>query len=176
MLKRGNKRGQEVMGMSFSTIMSIIIIIVIIAVAIYAIVYFLSINKCTNVGFFYDDLQSEVDRQWTAGRGNEIFEKEVISSGAMRSGVQFVCFGNLNQTANGDDRERQDSFKFGNYNRNSNVFMYPGEKSCAGLASKKIDHLKTTNFFCLDVKEADGKVRVKLAIEKSDSLVTLSKT
>src|SRR3989344_725215 len=98
-IKRGSKRGQEVMGMSISTILSIFIIAIIIAVAIYAIVHFLNINKCANVGLFYDSLQSEVNKAWASGRYIDVFEKEIVSSGALKTSVEFVCFGNLSASA-----------------------------------------------------------------------------
>src|SRR3989344_3227643 len=183
MIKRDSKKGQEVIGMSISTILSIFIIIVIIAIAIYTIIHFLNINKCTNVGFFYESLQDEVNKARASGRYNDVFEKEIVSSGALKTSVEFVCFGNLTAIAGGDDITRRQSFNYGNsYNRNANVFMYPGEKTCQGLASKKIEHVKIVGpngierFFCLDVKALNGKIRVKLEKEVRDNLVRLSET
>ncbi len=181
-IKRGSKKGQEVMGMSISTILSIFIIAIIIAVAIYAIVHFLNINKCANVGLFYDSLKSEVNKAWASGRYSDVFEKEIVASGALKTSVEFVCFGNLNASASGDDLQRKESFKGNGYSRNANVFMYPGEKTCQGLASKKIEHVKVAEpngiekFFCLDVKSLNGKIRVKLEKEVRDNLVRLSIT
>ena len=183
MINRGSKKGQEVMGMSISTILSIFIIAIIIAVAIYAIVHFLNINKCANVGLFYEGLQTEVNKAWASGRYSDVFEKEIVASGALKTSVEFVCFGNLNASASGDDLQKQGSFKYGNgYSRNANVFMYPGEKTCRGLASKKIEHVKAADsngiekFFCLDVKALKGRVSIKLEKEVRDNLVRLSRT
>ena len=183
MIKRDSKKGQEVIGMSIGTIFSIFIIIVIIAVAVYVIVYFLGVNRCANVGFFYEELQNEIDKAWTSGyKGN--YEGRLVSSGVLKTEIEEVCFGNLTASESGDDRIRREELERGNYyNTNANVFMYPGDKVCGGLASKKVEHVKvvssgtlTDAFFCVNVKENDGIIRVKLIMESRDSLVRLEET
>src|SRR3989344_1356467 len=157
-IKRVNKKGQEVIGMSFSTILSIMIIIAIVGVAAYVLVYFLDVNKCAQGGFFYEDLQDEINKVWTSERYSGFFEGEIASSGLLRSGVEFVCFGNLTSSSSGQDRTMRDEINYdGRYRRSSNIFLYPPEKICAGLESKKLGHVDIEGFFCLNLEESDGE-------------------
>ena len=113
LIKRGSRKGQEIMGMSVGTIFSIFIIAVIIAVAIYAIVHFLGINKCTNIGLFYEDLQDEVDKAWAGGRYSATYESPLDSTGALKTGVEEVCFGNLTSL-----------FRFGGFSFRRRIFGF----------------------------------------------------
>jgi len=173
-IKRGSKRGQEVIGMSFNTIISIIIIMAIIGVAIYVFVYIVGVNKCTKSGFFYEDLQKEINSAWTSGRYSKIYEGEIASSGILKSGVEFVCFGDRSASSSGQDEIRQEDIKFNNkYNQDSNIFLYPSGDICPGLESKKLEHVNISSFFCIDVKESSGKINIRIEKSTRDNLVTL---
>ena len=161
--------------MSIGTIFSIFIIVVIVAVTIYVIVHFLGINKCSEVGFFYEDIQDEVDKAWTSGRYSDVYDISLSSSGVLKTDVEEVCFGNLTATTSSEYRDRQSEFRYGaGYNRNANLFMYPGKSVCQGLASKKIEHAKIEEFFCLDVKNPQN-LKIKINIETRESLVRISR-
>ncbi len=141
-----NKRGQ-IFGMSFRTIFSIILIIVFLAVAFIAIRYFLNIGDCTRVGFFYRDLQEEVDNIYFGG---QVVDKEFKIN--LPSGIRRVCFANLSEPiTNFVDYADMDAG-----NLNHNIFLVPFQKAC-DLGSNKIKHINMTeitlkdNPWCVDV-------------------------
>src|SRR3989344_1301917 len=96
MIKRGNKKAQEILGLSYGTIFGIIIIIAMVTVAFYAIAHFLSLNKCQQVGTFYQDFQDEINTAWRSGFYQGNFEGSIPSSGLLRAGITKVCIGNVN--------------------------------------------------------------------------------
>jgi hypothetical protein len=159
------KRGQGFMGVGFGMIFSIIIIIAILGVGFYVIQYFLGLNNCTQVGYFYDDLQDDVDRAWRASISQEVF------SGSVPSGIDYVCFGNFTQAPkDAVSRDLQEELEFDVLLDNVNVFLYPLRKACDGdLAEYNLRHVKIEEFFCLEVQE--GKIEVNLEKTSSDALV-----
>lgn len=158
------KRGQ--LELSFSMIFSIILIIAFVGVAIYAIVSFLNLGACGKIGLYYNDLQNEVTKAWQGEITYAIFE------GTLPSGIEKVCFGNISQSAEQKSREEQLFFrKYASYG--GNVFMYRPEKACGQqLASKRIEHMRTNAFFCVNVEKE--KISIKLSKGEKDSEVTLS--
>jgi len=69
-MKRG-KKAQEVFGMSFGVIFSIILIVFILVVAGIAINHFLGLKKCTQLGLFIEDFANEggdIDKAWNSQR------------------------------------------------------------------------------------------------------------
>tara|TARA_Y100000034_G_C6899961_1_gene415836 strand:- start:1950 stop:2444 length:495 start_codon:yes stop_codon:yes gene_type:complete len=163
-----NKRGQGVFGMSFGMIFSIIVIIAIIGVAFYVITFFLDLGNCSEIGFFYDDLQEEVDRAWQGGASQDVFSK------ALPSGISHVCFGDLNTAGLlGKDEEIRDEL-FYSVRDDMNVYMYPSRKACDGdLAYYDLEHVSLEGFFC--VEPLNGKVEVKISKEVTDALVKVEK-
>ncbi len=159
MIKRGSKKAQGIFGLPFETIFSIIIIIAIISVATYAIIYFLSWNRCTKVGLFFDSLQDEVNRAWSSSKYINEFDAGLPSS------IDEVCFGNL------DNSERR---FIGYYPvRNANVFLYPPENSCDGkLFSYRLEHVQINDFFCVQV--SDEKISIKLEKDITDARVKIA--
>ncbi|MEK6855141.1 MAG: hypothetical protein AABX73_02880 [Nanoarchaeota archaeon] len=174
MIKRG-KKAQTTFGLSFGMIFSIILIIAFVSVAFYAIAHFLSLNKCTQVGLFLTDLQKEIDRAWTSGSYKDTFEGSLPSSGFFAAKITHVCFGLLTSpTAPGSKSEELNS-KFESYysNSDSNIFLEPPESACNGkLAKKKLQHIQTSEFFCLP---ANGKLRVRIEKGATDTLVAIKK-
>ena len=165
-LKRSEKRGQESIGMSFNMIFSIFIIIIIIAVAVYVIAGFLDNDgpvQCANTGLFYDKLQREVNKIFSGDDLRMLYKDEIKSSGALRSGLSYVCFGNLSSNVVGSinvgiHRNLTRLFRDKDYN----IFMYPPEKACKGLEGKKIDNVIIEDFFCVNIKDNEGIIRIKL--------------
>ena len=58
------KRSQNVMGMPFSVIISIILIVFFIVVAGIAIKFFMDFQKCGQAGILQEDLQQAIDEAW----------------------------------------------------------------------------------------------------------------
>lgn len=163
--KERGKKGQ--LDISFGFIFAIIVIAAILAVAIYVIIHFVNLGKCSQTGLFYTDLQGEIDKAWAGSITSKQF------SGGLPSNLESVCFGSLKSLAVSDSlTEQNDLRKF--QNQDKNVFLYPTTKACnAQLSSYKLDHINVTKFFC--VKISDGKATVRLAKNETNSLVTLTR-
>ncbi len=170
-----SKRGQEIIGMSVGTIISIIIIISIISIGIYIIVQFLDINKCVNLGYFYEDLQDEIDKAWTSPQYSKIYEKTLADIGIIKSNAEKICFGNLTSRSSGSDGNIQLKMEDEGYDEKANVFFYPGENICEGFASKKLGHVRIDDFFCINVKEQNSLIKIKIIKEIRDNLARIEK-
>lgn len=157
------KRG--VFEISFGMIFSIIIIIAIISVAFYVLTKFMGVSKCTQVGLFYDDLKTYTEKAWQAQIHKDTF------TGSLPSSIKLVCFGNFTQSPQSkysavfnDLQEHQ--------GRDKNVFLYPIPQECDfSLSALKLAHVKTSNFFCVPVK--NNKMQISSEKGEFDSLVTL---
>jgi len=154
------KRGQ--LQISFGMIFSIILIVAFIAVAIYAIIVFINMKKCSEIGLFKQDLQEEINRAWNSEESSLTFK------GNLPSGIQQVCLIDLSKAGKGSNKELYDSLKKYGY-VNVNMFFYPIKKVCKDLRAFNIEHINITeitkqnNPYCVNI--VDGKVEVK--IEKS---------
>lgn len=165
MNKIGRRKGQ--LELSFSMIFSIIIIIAIIGVAFYVITYFLNLSRCTDVGFFYSDLQKRTDKAWASEITQETF------TGKLPSNIKEVCFGSLNQT-NVISYKSEYEFLRRYLNLNKNIYMYPPANACdINLAYYDLNHAQMPEFFCLPVK--DGTLNIKLTKTSFDALVKITK-
>ena len=157
------KKGQ--LHLSFGMIFSIIIIIAIIGVAIYFISNFLGTTKCVEVGFFYDNLKTHIEKAWRSTIHQDTFADSLPSE------IELVCFGNFTQTPLNEYKDEYEYLKRRYFDKN--LFLYPPQKACDGeLSSFSLDHIKTNNFFCVPVKE--GKAQIKTEKGNFDSLVTIS--
>jgi hypothetical protein len=159
------KRGFQ---MGFSMIFSIFLIAIILAVAIYAIVAFLDIGTCANIGLFYGELDDRIEKAWSGGRTQDIF------TSSLPSGIESVCFGNLTSYSSSGDREFEEEYDFLKkyFRQDKNVFLYPTEQACDNnLAFIKLEHAEPANFFC--VKNIAGEVKIKLGKEISDNKVKI---
>ena len=155
------KRGQ--FQLSFGMIFSIILIVAALVVAFYVISYFLNFQKCAQIGFFYKDLQGNVDDAWQSD-----LARESVSI-SMPSGIEEVCFGNLTQPTRTSDKERQVELKKRGFLK-KNVYLYPPRKACElSLSVYDLEHATMPEFFCVDVKS--GKVRVNLEKRVDEALV-----
>lgn len=177
-----SRRGQESFGISFGVIFSVIIIIFIVAVAIYAIVHFLNLNKCAQVGMFFDELQKEIDKAWQSQFYNAPYDGTLPSSGLLKSGAEYVCFGTETQQGSGgvnDDKLKDELFSKYFANQENNVFIYPPDKVCGGeFFSTKLKHVDfnpvETNFFCQKI--TDGKVPITIQKSSEETLVKITAT
>lgn len=157
------KRGQ--LQLSFSMIFSIFMIVAIIALAVYVIVYFLGVASCGEISLFYQDLQKRVDSAQSAGLAQDVF------SSSMPSKIEMVCFGNLTQPIALGARDAYKTLKI--YSKSDgNIYLYPRAKACgSSLAIGKIEHVYTSEFFC--VENSGGKIKVNIKKEPTESLVKL---
>ena len=163
-----NKKAQGIMGMPFSVIFSVILIAIFLAVAIYAIMHFMGIKKCAEVGLFIDDFENAVDSAWNSQSSSKTF------TSSLPSRIQYVCFADLNEDVNiATFREIHEKLQE-NSDYSDNMFFYPQEKDC--IESKKILHinagLEEKNPNCLAV--VNGKIAIKLEKGFNDALVKVS--
>jgi hypothetical protein len=165
MIKRMERKAQ--LQLSFGMIFSIIIIIATIATAFYVISYFLNMNRCTQVGLFYNTLNDEVNKCWEGD-----FCQKVLTQ-AIPKPVEKVCFGNFSQTYQKvDDVQFEYLKRF--WRQDKNVFLYPASSSCdSNLAFYKLAHVRTDEFFCAPVKS--GKITIKVIKTNLEPLVKLAR-
>ena len=157
------KKGQ--VQISFSMIFSILVIIAILGVSFYVITFFLNLDTCGDVGFFYRDLDLEIEKAWKS----QIYSGEF--EGDIPSGVDSVCFGDLNSIGSDFYGEREFLKKYRRAEKN--VFLYPEAEGCdIGMSTYKVEHVDIEGFWCVDV--VGGKVTLRLERDNSGALVKLS--
>ena len=177
MIKRGlikdrkNNKKAQVFGMPFSIIFSIFLIAIFLAVAIYAIIHFLDIKKCSEVGLFLEDFQNEIDRAWNSQSSELTFTRSLPSK------IQYVCFADLNENAVGTSAEKE---IYTELKKNAiyadNLFFYP-RRAANCLPSTKIEHINITslsNPYCIEIQQ--GKIEIKIEKGFYDALVRVSRT
>lgn len=164
------KRGQETMGMSFGMIFSIILIAAVVAVAIYAIVYFIGIGKCSDAGFFYDDLQKEINRAWNSDIYSDRF------SGKLPKDIEAVCFGNFTVPVAGNDGGFSNSIKLQlSGSDESNFFIYPSAAACGGrLDTNVLKNVNVQEFFCVN-RNSEEEFEVKLGKNSNEAVVKITR-
>jgi hypothetical protein len=159
-----NKRAQ--MRLSFGMIFSIFLIIVFIAFAIYGIMKFLEWQKTVQIGQFYNNLQSDVDKLWKGTQG--AVEKTYV----IPSKVEKVCFIDIDSIKKGGNINIYDDLSLFGFNRN--LVLYP--ISFGELTATNIEHInmsETLNENPLCIENSDGKVKISMRMNPGDSLVTI---
>lgn len=132
-----DKRGQQIFGMPFSMIFSIILIIFFIVAAFIAISIFWSPTKCAlsdnaQEGLFKQDLQDAVNEVWNSAGGQRDFKIDLPSK------IDKICFLDFSESAIGVDSSLAAELKkFGS----GNLYLYPGKKACEGFRAITIEHL-----------------------------------
>jgi hypothetical protein len=172
-MKRGkNKKAQQIVGLSFSTIFSIILIIFILAAAFIAIKSFLGIKKCAQISMFIEDFDNEITNIWNSEGDISKFRR------SLPSGIEYVCFANLTKPASGGSFEQDVYLNIGVYEgEGHNMFFYPGEYAC-DIPSYYIAHLdmeritRTKNPYCIPV--ADNSVTINLEKKINERYVRLN--
>ena len=152
MLKRGD------ISLSFGMILSVIIIAAILGVAVYVLIQFLGLKECTELGLYSRDLQTRVDSAWSA----DSTERQKFT-GAVPSGVEKVCFGNLSAGRNAPEYRELRNYQ----GEDVNLFFYPA-LDCE-LTAIKIEHATVRNFYCVNVES--GKAALELNKGSFESLV-----
>src|SRR3989344_9166689 len=155
-----NKKA-DVMGLSFTTLFSIILIIIFIAVAFYAINAFLSSQKCAQIGMFVDDLRNDVDKAWDSQMTDSEFR------GKLPSDLKYACIADLSKSMTSKGLEGDIGYDISVFEGNDvNLFFYPMEKSCS-LGQHKINHIdlekitKERNPHCFPNEGGIVKMRIK---------------
>jgi len=157
------KRGQ--LKLSFGMIFSIFIIIAILATAFYVISYFLNLSKCSQIGFFYQDLDDDVNKAWASDIVEETFK------GSVPSKIKSVCFGDLDAD-NPLFAEEQKSLRKYYRRTTNNVYLYPSSEACNRESGAfNLARAETGYFFCVETD--DGNIEVKLVKGSFDAKVNL---
>lgn len=168
MIKKEDKRAQEIFGMSFGMIFTIILIAFFIVIAIIAISSFKRVQECAKIGIFSDRLKTEVNRAWNSN--DQSFE----FSGELPSKIKKICFANITERFYGKDNSITE---LKDYDLDMNLFLYPLDKAC-DIPAHKIAHLnlekmiKNANPFCIDI--SNGKVEIMIEKQSDERLVTIS--
>jgi len=167
-----SKRSQQLFGLPFSVLFSIILIIFFIVIAFIAIRHFLGLRDCTQIGLFIEDLQTDVDRAW--GSQSSSFE----FSGSLPSNLDYVCFANLSNSFKGGNIESKVYSDISIYQyADANLFFYPRENAC-DMPYHKIKHINVKriiglkNPYCIEIK--NGNVVIDIEKEFGEGLVGLS--
>jgi len=135
--------------LSFSMIFSIILILAFIGVAIYALVWFINLNRCSQTGLFKNDFQNKIDTVWNSPEALDVFpgiDKGLTS--VLPSTIQYICFVDFNSPASGGYRdfyEEFDRYYKGLTDSPNNVVFYPPKKVCEGQRGFKLDHIDIEN-------------------------------
>jgi len=166
------KKGQQVFGMSFATIFSIILIIFILGAALIAIRHFIGLKNCAQINIFIEDFQKDVDKAWNSQKSSFEFEGEVPG------GLKYLCFANLTKNLGGNDIEDEIADDILLYEgTGANLFFYPTEESCE-YPYYNIKHLdiesitKLRNPYCIKIE--NGRPVIKIEKGFNQNLVKVS--
>jgi len=146
-MKRGkSKKAQNVFGLSFGVIFSILLIIFFIVVAFIAINAFLKTQKCTQIGIFIDDFEVEINKAWNSQSSSFEFQ------GTLPSNLDSVCFTSQEE---------------------KNLFLSPKAKAC--IPEYNIEHLdiekitQSQDPYCIDINKGDIDIQIEKGF--NDALV-----
>lgn len=169
------KKKAQIMGMPIQMIFTLFIIAAFIVVAVFAIMKFLGIQKCTEIGLFVSDLQKEIDDVWQSQHASRGIELSLPIS------LTHVCFANLNSGKNiidtGGEREEALSEIFDeikenyDYRKQKNFFLYPLKNAC-DIPAHEIKHVNVSlmpNPYCF--KNVNGRVKIRLVKGFNDIMV-----
>lgn len=170
-IKKRGKKGQQILGLSFSVIFSLLLIIFFIIIAFIAIRAFLKTQNCAKVGIFVEDFQTEVEKSWNSQSLKFEFDRNIPG------GIQYVCFANLSRFVFGPYEEVGDDITIF-IGRKANMFFYPRGPSCE-MPFHFIDHLdiekitSSENPYCIPVE--DGNARINIIKEFNERFVRVSR-
>ena len=136
-----NKRGQQIFGMSFGMIFSIILIIFFIVGAWIAIKIFwnpgceCSFSDQSLEGIFKTDLQAVIDDSWNSAGADRSFKISLPSK------ITYLCFMNYDDSSRG---EQASFFKELKKYTQGNAYLYPPKCACSGFRSMTLKHINIT--------------------------------
>ena len=155
-----SKRSQgTIMGMPFIMIFSILLIVFFIVVAFIAINYFLDFQKTSQVGFFLDDLQDNIDDAWYSSSASDFYFNSTLPYN-----IDYVCFIDMNKSSHQADPIEEDIFdeiRYGRWDYGTNFIIYPPQ-TIEKLAYHNIKHIELPedNPHCIDVIEGEVSIRI----------------
>ena len=149
------------MEVSFGMIFSIILIIAFIVTAGIVIYPFLKNTKCSEVGLFKTDLQSEINTAYHSDAMTTIFPKTATTD---VKEITEICFADFNKPAN----NHQEEFELRKLNGvDKNMFFLPEGIACAGQESYKIPEINISiitaerNPYCIGRRAGNFKVTIE---------------
>lgn len=152
------KSAQQILGLSFGVIFSILLIIFFIIIAFIVIKNFLDVQGCAKIEIFVNDLKTDVKRTWNSGYDSHSFQ------GLLPSKIDYVCFADFSSDNRGGNMEIWDEITLYE-SKNSNMFLYPTGKACE-VPNHDIPHIdleeitKDKNPYCIPVNK--GKIVIKI--------------
>jgi len=167
-LKIKNKKAQQILGLSFSTIFSIFLIIFFIIIAIIVINSFLKTQNCSKLGLFLEDFQNEIDIAWNSQKYISQFKSNLPSN------IEYICFVNLSREINNNPERIREAELYAE--KNSNFFFYPTKNSCE-MPAHFLEHLNINqitslkNPYCIVIKSKIIEFQIKK--EMNQALVTI---
>ncbi|MAG02683.1 hypothetical protein CMI42_05075 [Candidatus Pacearchaeota archaeon] len=164
-----SKRSQQILGLSFGMIFSILLIVFFIIISFIVIKQFLHAQGCAEVGIFVDKFKLDVKKTWNSQIDSHTFK------GILPSGIEYVCFADLSVDAQGGFEEI--GYDLGLYGgKNANMFFHPTGKACEipyhnvpNLNIERIIDKRNPN--CIEVD--GGKVEIKVEKKLSDKFVNI---
>lgn len=163
-----SKRSQGgVFGLSFGMIFSIILMAIFVVVAFIGIRYFLDFKTCSDVGFFFSELQNKIDVAWHADSYIGYY------NATLPSGVQYVCFMDLkspSKNANTIEESIYEDTLHNEYKSDLNTYLYaPGKNFCVNSKTTKNIDLTAKNPICIPVIK--NKISIKIERKFDSPLV-----
>jgi len=170
-----NKKAQEVLGLSFGMIFSILLIIFFIVAAWIAIKMFWNPNECalsdqSQEGIFKSEFQGAINDAWNSEKTSRDFKISLPAK------ISHVCFLDMNKEPSGEFEDFYNELSLYSEGEN-NLYLYPPKKACTGFRALAIQHInaseitKNSNPHCIE-----NKNNPNLRLEKGfyDSLVKVS--
>jgi len=165
-----DKKASEVIGMSFSTIFSIILIVFFIISAFIGIKAFLNYQKCAQIGLYKDDFQSEINTARNAFTAVTRFNQ------TLPTGIEYVCVVNTTDIVRNASNVEQSIMQYiqdSSFRVGDNLFFYAPDKDyCTKWTTIKYVDLSSHNPIC--TKVIHGIASFKIERKYEGNLVTLS--
>ncbi len=168
-MKKRGKKAQNVFGMSFGVIFSIILIIFFVVVAFFVINSFLKTKKCAQIGLFVDGFKDEIKSAWNSQGSSFEF------SSSLPTNIDYVCFVNFSNSFNGKYKNIGEDISIYE-STGANLFFYPIKNSCE-MPYHTIEHLNLNeitslkNPYCVAVDK--GKIIINIEKKLNKNLVGL---
>ena len=162
-----SKRSQQILGMSFGVIFSIILIVFFIIIAIIVINSFLKAGDCAKIGLFVDKFKADIKSTWNSQEDKHVFTTSIPGK------IEYVCIADLVKPIKGSYSDIGNEISIFEW-KEANLFFYPSANSCE-IPYHNIPHLdvdaitNNMNPYCIAVD--DGKIRITIEKDLSDALV-----
>ena len=163
------KRSQQILGISFGVIFSLILIVFFIAIAFIVIKHFLTLQNCTELGIFVDNFKADVQKSWSSPIDSHVFP------GNLPSSIEYVCFADFSRSLKGKNSDIGNELSLFE-GKNAQLFFYPSSKAC-DMPYHPIAHLNMDvillkdNPYCIPV--TDGSVKILIKKDSGEALVTV---